>query len=468
MSAADRSTLLTLAGPREEALALARSGRGVEAEAAMRLARFLYSLAPLSNAGSAYAETMHQAAESYLSYQRGDHAGASARMVASLEATNRLAEHWGESAFIQCRRVDLEHNLMRVEMRRGAPGEAVWRGNELLRVVSTAPFDGRVTKALTELIMATVAELVAPLSVTEARAVIQSLAWVAAAGATPSPRSVEWLELKLAALGDDPLRFMETSVSFVRAGRGTTAVLWYAAVLDLARACAALDTPVARNARDELLTGLDAAPRVPQCMRRRTAEIATEALFAQAVSAFERGRTAAWSVGAVDAAQLSLEDQLARVALSDRCVLQKVAEPRERALALARRGQYDDAECLIKRAAILATVGQLSPPARLYAHSLQQAAQSYLSFRRGNHAEARARMLAAIDTTEQLADWWTDSELVTCRRVHLAHNLMRVEAASGASHRAIEIGTRLLASLGGDELETPPPSADAALCAPRA
>ena len=175
----------------------------------MKLARFLLSLARLSDDARAYAETMQLAAESYVSYQRGDYAEAHAKMVASVEATERLAELWGNTEFIVCRRADLEHNLMRVEMRRGAAHAAMRRGVNLLESVSGATrtepaMDSRVAAVLFDLVMGTIAELVAPLTRHDARSLLSSLSWVHALPTAPSTRAVEWLAVKSTALDDDP------------------------------------------------------------------------------------------------------------------------------------------------------------------------------------------------------------------------------------------------------------------------
>jgi hypothetical protein len=267
MTSADRSALLTLSAPREQALAFARLKQLENAERAMRLARLLLSLADLSKEGRAYADTMHRAAESYLLYQRHDYAAAFDRMVAALDATDRLAESWGNSPFIVCRRVDLAHNLMRVEMRRGAIGDAMERGTSLLRFVASAALDGRIASALFDLIIGTIAELVAPLPADQARTLLASLAWLQRLGTVPSRRAAEWLAIKTAALGDDPARFLEAALPFLRAGRGTTPVLWYAVALDLVRLHRTLVPDAAPDALDRIVVELASAPRVPPCMR---------------------------------------------------------------------------------------------------------------------------------------------------------------------------------------------------------
>jgi hypothetical protein len=284
---ADRSTLLNLAAPREHALALARAKRLDEADASMKVAQLLLSLARLSIEGRAYAETMHQAAESYLSYQRGNYVDAHARMAMSIEATDRLATSWGDTDFIVCRRVDLAHNLMRVEMRRGLRTDAMRRGARLLeyivgvqqegarldpRVSSEPPLDAGVSRILFDLIMGTIAELVAPLQAHEATALLSLLSRLRDHGTSPSPHASTWLDIRWAALENDPERFLTLAEPFLRAGRGRTPSLWYAVVLDLTRVYSALDLDDDLVAFDEMEHELRTGPRAPTCMRAASRE----------------------------------------------------------------------------------------------------------------------------------------------------------------------------------------------------
>lgn len=458
MSAADRSNLDTLSAPREQALALARLGRLDEAETQMRLARFLLSLSRMSPEGRAYARTMHEAAESYLSYQRRDYTDAYHRMVASLEATDRLAECWGDSEFIVCRRVDLGHNLMRVEMRRGDANAAMQRGALLLRSVCGAAahegrsalrvpgdsaLDARVAMALVDLIIGTVAELVAPRSAREARALLSSLAWLPGQPTPSSPRAVQWLAVKDAALGDDPERFMRLALPFLRAGRGRNPTLWYAVALDLTRRFGASDVVAGSDALDEIVAELSTAPRVPASMRVAR-PVATTMLLADALQAFREGRETAWSAPALDVAQVQLAPPLGRLSLADQLALGTLAEPRERALALARQGKRDDADASMKVAGFLLSLGRFSREGQAYARTLHHAAESYLSFRRGDHSDARARMIAAIEATDELGRCWGVGQFIVCRRAHLVHNLMRVAAARGATSEAMQLGAHVV------------------------
>lgn len=282
LTSADRATLANLSAPREHALALARTRDLDRAEASMRAAELLLALAHLATDARAYAETMHHAAVSYLEYQRGDYAAAQVRMQRSIDATDRLAAHWGETDFIACRRVDLAHNLMRVEMRRGSLEAAMQRGARLLRHIlevrchassecpcpPTEPaMDATVARILYDLVTGTASEILAPLDRGEAGALFRLLPTPSSQVPSPSPVASMWWTVKQAALGTEPEHFLRVAAPFLRAGRGRTPSLWYSVTLDLARIYRAIDPGDELSAASELEAELETGPRVPERLR---------------------------------------------------------------------------------------------------------------------------------------------------------------------------------------------------------
>ena len=282
LTSADRATLATLSAPREHALALARARDLDRADASMKAAELLLALAHLASDARAYAETMHQAAVSYLEYQRGNYAAAQTRMQRSIEATDRLAAHWGDTDFIVCRRVDLAHNLMRVEMRRGSLEAAMQRGARLLRHIlevrcdqsSDGPgapaepaMDATVARILYDLVTGTASEIIAPLERGHANALFQLLPTPSYQIPSPSPGASMWWSVTQAALGPEPERFLREAAPFLRAGRGRTPSLWYSVTLDLIRIYRAIDPDDGLSAADELEAELETGPRVPERLR---------------------------------------------------------------------------------------------------------------------------------------------------------------------------------------------------------
>lgn len=448
----DRVTLASLSEPRERGLAYARANELTQAAGSMRAARLLLSLARLSPAGRAYAETMQSAAESYVSYQRRDYDAAFAQMRAATDATNQLAAEWGECEFIVCRRIDLGHNLMRVDMRRGALRDAVARGITLLDATLAAldQLGAYVAGLLCELLASTLAELAAQASRDDARTILAPLFSRFAGRSLPSARTEAWIALEQA-LREDPTRLDVAALeAFLAAGRERTPALWYAIAIASAAACERLDTRDGEDAADAILAVLASAERVPDSIRFRATTPAAErrsitTLLRRAHEAFTEGRGRTWGPPALDAAQAAVEtDVLSRLMPNDRLTLARLAPPREHALSLARGNDIEVARTSMSVARLSLSVAICSDECRLYARTLHEAAESYLAYRAGDFPTAAREMRAAITITDELAKAWGDCPFIVFRRVHLQHNLMRVHASSGASAEAIAIARSVL------------------------
>lgn len=464
LAPADRATLASLSEPRERGLAYARANELTQAADSMRASRLLLALARLSPAGRAYAETMQSAAESYVSYQRRDYDAAFAQMRAALDATNHLAVEWGECEFIVCRRIDLGHNLMRVDMRRGALPSAVARGITLLGATLAAidQLGAYVTGLLCELVASTLAELAALLSTDDARRILAPFFSRFVTRSLPSSRTEAWIALEYALL-EDPTRLDIAAVeAFLGDGRERTPALWYGIALHVAGACEMLDAHDGEDAADTIFAVLASAERVPDSIRERVATPAAQrrsiaTLLRRAHEAFAEGRGRFWGPPALDAAQAVVEtDLLSRLTPNDRLTLARLAPPREYALSLARRNDIEAARASMGVARLSLSFATGSDECRLYARTLHEAAESYLAYRAGDFPAAATQMRAAIGTTEELANAWGDCPFIVFRRVHLQHNLMRVHASSGASAEAMAIAPSVL------ELLAPSTESDAA------
>ena len=192
--------------------------------------------------------------------------------------------------------------------------------------------------------------------------------------------------------------------------------------------------------------------------------LATRSLLAEALCAFRDGRLAGRSAPPPNAAQSRYEKQiLDRLSVPDRAALELLAPSRESALVHARGGRAVEARQAMTLARFTLSVARLSDTGREYARSLHRAAESYLYFRSGQYADAHERMVDAMTSTERMADVWGDIEAVVSRRIHLAHNLMRVEAASPALGDA---GARGLALLGQIDALSRSTAGDAGSAAP--
>lgn len=173
--------------------------------------------------------------------------------------------------------------------------------------------------------------------------------------------------------------------------------------------------------------------------------LATRSLLAEALCAFRDGRLARWAAPVPNAAQSRYEKQiLDRLSAPDRAALELLAPSRESALAHARGGRAVEARQAMTLARFTLSLARLSDVGREYARTLHRAAESYLYFRTGQYTEAHERMADAMTSTDRLADAWGDIEAIVSRRIHLAHNLMRVEAAAPALGDAVSRGLALL------------------------
>lgn len=177
-------------------------------------------------------------------------------------------------------------------------------------------------------------------------------------------------------------------------------------------------------------------------------------LLARAVDAWREGCAAPVPPSAHNKSDQQLNEELAdyvseRLSRTDTTGLGRIGELRERALALARAGQTDEAEANMKAARFLLSVSNLSLLGRTAAETLQQAAEAFLAYRKGDFADAGARMEASLAATDLLADAWGESLFTTGRRIHLLHNRMKVEARRGAAREAMVLGGGILAHLTG-------------------
>jgi hypothetical protein len=135
------------------------------------------------------------------------------------------------------------------------------------RASTDPPLDASVSRILFDLIVGTIAEVLAPLPPHEAIALLSFVTRVREHGTSPSPHAMTWLDIRSAALEDDPERFLRMAVPFLRAGRGRTPSLWYSVVLELARVYSVLDPDDDPAAFGEMEEELRTGPRAPACMR---------------------------------------------------------------------------------------------------------------------------------------------------------------------------------------------------------
>ena len=119
----------------------------------------------------------------------------------------------------------------------------------------------------------------------------------------------------------------------------------------------------------------------------------------------------------------------------DRLTLARISAHREKALSLARAGDLDEAAAAMNAARLLMSVARFSANGEAGARTLHYAAISYLSYRRGNFARARAEMVHALRETDRISRQVGDNPLLAARRVHLVHNIMKGGSRGAVDHR---------------------------------
>ncbi len=140
---------------------------------------------------------------------------------------------------------------------------------------------------------------------------------------------------------------------------------------------------------------------------------------------------------------------------SDRAILARIAAYRERALSLARSGDLDQAAKAMNAARFLLSLAHFSATVEPLVRSAHYAAVSYLSFRQGHHARARAEMMNALSETDRMSRLTGDNATLSARRVHLVHNIMKVDAMSGSPTDTLKIGFGMLRYLAVGPAEWP-------------
>jgi hypothetical protein len=124
-------------------------------------------------------------------------------------------------------------------------------------------------------------------------------------------------------------------------------------------------------------------------------------------------------------------------------LLRALGGAREGALRLARQGDLAGAEEAIAYARAALSRTRLSPRATLLARSLHHAAEAYLRYRNGLHAEALRELDAALACTNAASDEH-GFPAAEARRLHLAHVRVRVQRVRGDDPvRVVETVSRL-------------------------
>lgn len=137
-----------------------------------------------------------------------------------------------------------------------------------------------------------------------------------------------------------------------------------------------------------------------------------------------------------------------RLPSTDRLLINKFSNARQRGLLASRRGDLNAAESAFTAARLLLKLNKLSDEGSLFYQSFLEQAEAYLDYRRGEFEQARNRIYQALEISVILEEKY-GYEIVLFGRIQLVHNLVRIDAACMELHRAIKLAFQILGYLEG-------------------
>ncbi len=252
-----------------EGLGLSRSHRLDEAAAAFARSWSEVESARVSTTGVLLATTFLESAHAYLDYKMGAFDLARERISRSMEADVQLQ---GDFDLLELHRIQLAHNLMRIDLRAGEPRRALRLGGEILayleglseRLTLHHSWQGesfleRTPRAVRRALIAQVMNEVALAFCTvPAPPEEDFLAAVGTEAYRRPPRVVHdgvrlWLLARLAFREEGPNRYLQTLPPFLAGGRVGIQAIWYSALSDLLAHCGKVETPASLGLRSAIL-----------------------------------------------------------------------------------------------------------------------------------------------------------------------------------------------------------------------
>ncbi|MBD2679335.1 MULTISPECIES: hypothetical protein [Nostoc] len=131
---------------------------------------------------------------------------------------------------------------------------------------------------------------------------------------------------------------------------------------------------------------------------------------------------------------------------TDKLLMNKFNNARERGLIATRRGDLVTAERAFSAARVLLELDKLSLSGSLLYQSFLEQAESYLDYCRSDFEQARNRIYAALAVDEILEEEYKYNILLI-HRIQLIHNLVRVDARCMNFEGAIELACQILSYL---------------------
>ncbi|MBD2342606.1 hypothetical protein [Anabaena subtropica] len=155
------------------------------------------------------------------------------------------------------------------------------------------------------------------------------------------------------------------------------------------------------------------------------------------------------SIKSDDSADKYLSDLIStRLTSTERLLIDKFGNARQRGLIACRRGDLIAAEKAFSAANVLLQLDKLSHEGMLLYKSFLEQAEAYLDYRLGDFTQARNRTYSALETNMILEEEY-GYEIIFFGRIQLVHNLVRIDAGCMQWNRAIKLAFQILGYLEG-------------------
>jgi hypothetical protein len=256
---------------RRQGLLAARRGHIATADQLLGESRAILHSEKLSVESSLICKSFQAATEAYLDYRRGAFDQARARVHEALAIDVVLEEEYGYK-ILHLHRVQLVHNLMRIDARCARFEDAIDLGCRLLSYLEGSseilPVPGswdsaKIASLPPEIVAAMFAQVTSEIALVLAgkdRRVARDLFLVAIRHAQLEatgnchhyPRPHAWFQIKQSFVDNNVDIFLDRASQFLADGRGDTPLLWYAIAVDLVVWCDDLDLPEAELVKLEI------------------------------------------------------------------------------------------------------------------------------------------------------------------------------------------------------------------------
>ncbi|WP_019505171.1 hypothetical protein [Pleurocapsa sp. PCC 7319] len=140
---------------------------------------------------------------------------------------------------------------------------------------------------------------------------------------------------------------------------------------------------------------------------------------------------------------------MAHLPLEDLICIKKISNASQAGLAALFKGKLIDAQQAYTAANKIIKSSQFNDESFLVVKDLFNASQGYFDYRQGNYENARVNLHIALEACMALVNQY-GYDFLRGRPIHLANNLVKVEACSGNYEKAIKIACYLINNMKGN------------------